>query len=81
MGQRRRGPNTVRINDHRQTPWTMARRIAEAHGYSNLTEAQLSYILWNETGYPSFFDGDRMTVLAAQLQAFFSGAVGEEETQ
>lgn len=33
----------------------------------NLTDAEVDWILWEETGFPSFFDGDPLTVCTHQI--------------
>jgi len=38
-----------------------------------LTDAQADYILWEHTGFPSFFDGDPEETLIRQLQEYRDG--------
>lgn len=35
-----------------------------------LTDDEADYILWEETGFPCFFDGDPVTVLRQQVTAY-----------
>lgn len=36
-----------------------------------LTSSEADYILWEETGFPAFFDGDPETCCREQLRKFF----------
>lgn len=50
----------------------LARKIATEHGCSELSDADLDYIIWEYTGYPSFWVGDPATCFESQLRGYFS---------
>lgn len=52
----------------------IARQEAEALGLS-LPDEALGYVLWNETGWPCFFVGDKEVELRRQLREAFSADV------
>lgn len=53
--------------------WTdVARSVAWEFGF-DLPFAQADYILWEHTGFPSFWRGDPLTCCIEQLRAYFTG--------
>lgn len=45
--------------------------------FPDATDGEVSYILWNHTGFPCFWHGDPETCLRQQLEAYRNGE-GEE---
>ena len=51
--------------------WTdLARSVAWQHGI-DLGVDEADYILWNHTGFPSFWNGDPRTCCEVQLHNYF----------
>lgn len=57
--------------DRRQTPTSFTQRVGREYGY-NLSRQEADFILWNLTGFPSFWSGDDpMGYLERQLSEIF----------
>ena len=52
-------------------PISLSRWIARWHGHAGATDEQHHWVIWNHTGWPSFFVDGR-TSLAQQLHEFWS---------
>jgi len=63
----------MRRHDKRQTDITFTQRIGREHGFE-VSREDAGYILWNHTGYPSFWDGDPIECLDRQVTEFFQKA-------
>ena len=48
-----------------------ARRVAHEEGINPVTRDMLRYVIWEKTGYPSFFSGDPRETFVAQARAAF----------
>jgi hypothetical protein len=60
----------------------LVREVAAKHGYRGLTDEVCNDILWEQTGFPHFFEGDPEEFFRGQLEEFFSrpGTVDEKRT-
>ncbi len=63
----------MRRFDKRQTFITFAQRVAQEHGH-NIDRETANFVLWEYTGFPSFWDGDPMECVDRQLSEFFAKA-------
>lgn len=67
----------MRRLDKRQTATTFIQRIGREYGRT-VTRTEAGYIAWNQTGYPSFWDGDPWETFDRQVTDFFVG-IGHSE--
>lgn len=53
----------------------LVHKVAKEHG-QRVSEAEADHILWEHTGFPSFWEGDPRSHFTAQLHEFFGREVG-----
>lgn len=56
--------------DGRQTFITFAQRVAREYGF-DIDRDEANEVLWEYTGYPSFWDGNPVECVDRQLTEFF----------
>ena len=65
----------------KKSPLQIAREIFPEVPKGKKGDNSLGYIIWNFTGYPSFWDGDPETCFRRQLQEYHDDPEGVETRQ
>ena len=60
---------------------SFARKIAHEEGVRPASDAMLDYVIWEYTGYPSFWDGDPVRCFERQLREAFRKAKASPQAQ